>query len=428
MMQSRYPRAALMTIVVEGFLGRLTFGMVTFALPLYARSLGLSLAEVGVLVSLRAVVELALKPPAGWLADRIGVRRVYLGGGLARVFAAAALLLPGGILGLATVRALQGVSGAGRDVASLGVIARDAPTRIGGVFGWYTSARQIGNVAGAGVAGVMIAAAGGAFEPLWLLVMGLSVLPMAAVWIGLREIPAAHVTVASQPEASLPTSGSAAHEHRPTPTSGLGGGMALVRELAAPASVGMLVSTGAFMVHGLFPVLATEYAGLSDEQAGLIYSLSAVVLLVSGPGFGWLIDRYGRLIGLAWRSTANIGSSFLYLASPTFVGLALARAVDDSGKAAFRPAWAAAMAQIANADPRRSGQRLGVLDASQSVGETIGPILAGILWESGGGVVVLFGVRIAIALAAELMSLYAFGELRGLWARKPHQTGAGLER
>jgi MFS family permease len=402
-MKSRYPRAALVTVVAEGFLGRLTFGMVTFALPLYARDIGLSLTEIGLLISLRSILELGLKPPAGWLADRIGVRPVYLGGGLARIFAAAALLLPGGFLALAVVRALQGVSGAGRDVASLGVIARDAPTQVGGVFGWYTTARQIGNVAGASVAGLAIAAAGGSFAPLFTLVLALSVVPMAAVWVGLREIPAAH-----QPRPI----------ERPAAPADSGGILALIRDLAAPASVGMLVSTGAFMVHGLFPVIATEYAGLTEAQAGVIYSLSAVVLLVSGPAFGWLIDRHGRVIGLAWRSTANIGSSVLYLLSPTFLGLAVARAVDDSGKAAFRPAWAAAMAQLAAADPPRSSQRLGVLDASQSLGETIGPVLAGLLWQTGGGVVALFAVRIVIALAAEVTSLYAFGELRLFWPRR----------
>jgi hypothetical protein len=35
-------------------------------------------------------------------------------------------------------------------------------------------------------------------------------------------------------------------------------------EIAGPASVGMLVATSAYLVHGLFPILATKYAGLSE--------------------------------------------------------------------------------------------------------------------------------------------------------------------
>ena len=51
-----------------------------------------------------------------------------------------------------------------------------------------------------------------------------------------------------------------------------------------------------------------------------------------------------------------------------------------------------------------------MLDTSQSVGEAIGPALATILWQSG-GVFALFGVRIVIAVVAEILALRVFGEL-----------------
>ena len=123
--------------------------------------------------------------------------------------------------------------------------------------------------------------------------------------------------------------------------------------------------------HGLFPILATEYAGLSTAQAGLIYSLSAVVFLIAGPFYGWITDRYGRLVGIASRSAANIGSSVMYMVSPTFVGMAAARSVDNIGKAAFRPAWASAITDIAAKDPPRKGRRLGTLDAMQEIGQSM---------------------------------------------------------
>ncbi len=205
----------------------------------------------------------------------------------------------------------------------------------------------------------------------------------------------------------------------------------LLRELSGPASVGMLIAASAYMVHGFFPILATEYAGLSAAQAGLIYSLSAAVFLVAGPLFGWITDRYGRLIGIALRSAANIGSSLMYVASPTFVGIAAARSVDDTGKAAFRPAWASAITDIAAKDPPRKGRRLGTLDAVQEIGEIAGPALAGILWQTG-GVFALFGVRIAIAIVAEISAITVFGELQNYrprlriltWVRKNRRRGS----
>jgi MFS family permease len=401
-LRARDPRLAVATVLAEGFLGRLAFGMLSFAFPLYALSLGLSVAQIGILVSLRSVFVLPLKPVAGWLSDRIGVRTVYLSGASARTVAAALLFVVEGFVGLMFVRLLQGASAAGRDVASIGVIARDAEGRVATAYSWYASAKHVGGVAGAGIAGLIIAASGGGYRTLFAVVLVLSILPLMAAWFGLQEVSDGEETEEEDQEEGADAA----------PGGRMAEALALTRELSGPASVGVLVASSAFMVHGLFPVLATEYAGLTAAQAGLIYSLSAAVFLVTGPTFGWIIDRRGRTLGIAWRSVANIGSSFLYLLSPTFAGLAAARSVDDSGKAAFKPAWASAMAEISAADPKRRGKRLGVLDTSQSLGEAIGPALAGILWQTG-GIVALFGVRIAIAVAAEVSAIKVFGEFKG---------------
>jgi MFS family permease len=416
--RAKSARLALATVLAEGFLGRLTFGMVSFAMPLYAHKLGISLSLIGVLVSIRTLCVLPLKPVAGWLADRIGVRRVYLLGIFARTLSAAMLLFAGGFAGLMAVRLLQGASAAGRDVASLGVIARDASSRVGTAYGSFASAKHVGGVAGAGMAGLIIAASSGAYKPLFVIVLCMSVLPMAAAWFGLREAPKS--SPASEPEPERVEPSTADDEGK---TGWIADTISTLRELAGPASVGMLVATSAYMVHGLFPILATEYAGLSEAEAGLIYSFSAAFFLVGGPLFGWLIDRYGRIFGIAWRSVANIGSSFIYIVFPSFVGLAAARSFDDSGKGAFRPAWASTIASIASKDPQKSGRRLGVLDTSQSVGEAIGPALATILWQSG-GVFALFGVRIVIAVVAEILALRVFGEL-GKHVLRPLRQDAG---
>src|SRR3712207_2493499 len=67
----------LVAIVAEGFLSRLSFGIISFALPLYAYRLGLSLTEIGLLTSLNLVVALALKAGMGWAADRFGLKRSF---------------------------------------------------------------------------------------------------------------------------------------------------------------------------------------------------------------------------------------------------------------------------------------------------------------------------------------------------------------
>lgn len=292
-MKAKNPRLALATVIGEGFLGRLAFGMLSFAFPLYAYAIGASLAEIGFLVSLRTVVSLALKPAAGVLADRWGVRNVYLAGSLGRILGVAALLLANGYLGLLAARTLLGISAAGRDVGSLSVIARDAESRVGSAYSWYATAKHIGGVAGAAVAGGILTASGGSFDTLFRIVLALAVLPLLVAWFGLREVrqeaaaDSPHPLPAMRPRSSLAT---------------------LVRELAGPGSVAMLVATSAYMVHGIFPILATEYAGLSEAETGVIYSLSAAVFLVAGPACGWIVDRGGSTLGVAWHAAANIGS------------------------------------------------------------------------------------------------------------------------
>src|SRR5919198_4237386 len=74
----RPPNLSLIAIVGEGLLSRLSFGLISFSLPLYARHLGLSIEEVGILAALNSAVAVGSKPLLGWTADRFGLKRTYL--------------------------------------------------------------------------------------------------------------------------------------------------------------------------------------------------------------------------------------------------------------------------------------------------------------------------------------------------------------
>jgi MFS family permease len=420
--RARSRTSALATIFVEGLLGRLTFGMVSFALPLYAYHQGLSLAEIGVIVSTRSAFELPLKPVAGWLVDRTSVRAVYIGGIALRCLSAVVLVLAGDFAALCLVRALHGASAAGRDVGSLSVLARVAGDRVGTHYGWYSTVRQVGNVGGAGLAGLLIAAGGGGFGLVFGAVAAMSVLPLVVATVALREDPAAPAAPAPVSPAPPERSADAAQagpRHRR-----FLGAFAVYAGLGGAASVGMLVAASAYMVHGIFPVLATTYAGLSNAQAGLIMAISTGIFCVAGPAFGWLSDRSGRGVALSLRSVCNIASSLLYVVLPSFAGLTLARCVDDSGKAAFRPAWASYITELAAADRARQGRRLGALDTATSFGEFLGPIVAGILWQTG-GILALFGVRIVIAIVAEIAALRVFHRVTLRVAGRPPRRRTG---
>lgn len=169
------------------------------------------------------------------------------------------------------------------------------------------------------------------------------------------------------------------------------------------ATLGFLISGTAYLLANLFPVLATEYAGLSEAQAGSIYALAAVVTL-SGPLWGWLSDHVSRRLVLSMRSLANVGSSVLYLVAPGYAGLATGKALDDAGKAAFRPAWGSVMAEVASFDRSRRARVMGYLSVGEDAGEVVGPIAAGLLWSAFGVPAVLV-TRIVLAVATEVYAV-----------------------
>jgi len=375
-------------VVLEGFLNRLGFGIVTFALPLYALQLGLSLTEIGIVVAAKAFVQPAVKPLMGMLIDRVGARRGYL---IAVSFRfAGALVLPfASTMGaLIAVRMLQGAASAAQDPAAITVIAkRGDGTRLGRRFATTMSARDVGRVS-AGLIGGLLIAATGSFLVLWIAVAVIAALPILVVWRWVHDVPDAPQETT---EPAVAASGAATADR-----------VFRDRRLRLVAGLGLLAGTTAHMTNALFQVYASEVAGLSAAQIGLITSLSIGVLLAVGPPSGWIADRYGSGALSSARGVANAGSSLLYLFFPVFGGMLAGRLVDDTGKAAFRPTWGALVGAAARKAGPRGGRVAATLDAALSLGEAIGPLLAAVLWDTFGFAVFL-GVRAALGIATELL-------------------------
>src|SRR5574342_494516 len=68
----------LAAVATEGFLTRLGFSMVGFALPLFGLTLGMGVAQVGLLYTLRTAATIVVKPVMGWVADRTGRKRTLV--------------------------------------------------------------------------------------------------------------------------------------------------------------------------------------------------------------------------------------------------------------------------------------------------------------------------------------------------------------
>jgi MFS family permease len=393
---------ALSAMVAEGFLSRLSFGIVSFALPLYALELGLGLTGIGVLLSLNLMVAIALKPVAGWAADRAGLKlsltaAIALRSAVTVVLAVAAVPWQ-----LFAARSLHGVSIAMRDPAVNALIAEGASKeRIASAFAWYQTAKSVAGSLGKVLAGLAIAVTASS----WSLVFGLAFLLSALpAYVVVRYVREPDRELAEAEEVARPAQDEHAEdEHAEQESPGRRPGVMRF------AGVGFAISGTGHMLSTMFPVLAVEYAGLSVAQAGLLYSVSAVVAL-SGPAFGWLSDNVSRRLVLQLRGAANVLSSALYLVAPGLAGFAFGKAVDDAGKAAFRPAWGALMAHVSSFDRRRRAQLMGYMSAGEDAGEMAGPLLAGLLWGAFGAPALLVA-RMAMALGAEVYTWSATRDL-----------------
>src|SRR5436189_4191779 len=113
----RSTNLALIAIVAEAFLSRLSFGLISFALPLYAYHLGMKLSEIGILASINLIVALALKPAMGAVADRFGLKLSFAVATALRSVVSLALAFVSAPWQLLAVRSVYGISQSLRDPA-----------------------------------------------------------------------------------------------------------------------------------------------------------------------------------------------------------------------------------------------------------------------------------------------------------------------
>jgi MFS family permease len=384
--------ASMAALVLEGLLSRLSFGLISFALPLYARHLGFSLSEVGLLVSLNTAVSLALKPATGLLADRVGLKRTLLAGIGLRSVVSGLLIAAAAPWHLYAIRGLHGLSMSLRDPSVTALIAEHGGEKqVASAFAWYQSAKTLAGQLSKGLAGFLLALTGAHFGLVFLVAFGLSVLPALLVALAVkRDHPETPAPAPTAPLAPAATPSRGAPAARPS--------------VIPFMTLGLLIRGTADMLDGLVPIIATEYAGLTVAQTGLVFTVGGVALIVAGPVFGWLADHVSNGLVLSIRGAANALSSAVYVLAPGFPGVLTAKTIDDIGKAAYRPAWGALMARVSSADRRSRARTIGFMTTGEDLGSVLAPVLAGFLWSTW-GLAVAMGARVTLALITEVYAV-----------------------
>src|ERR671918_807599 len=417
---------SLLAIVIEGIFSRFSFGVISFALPLYAYHLGLSLAAIGVLMSVNLSVSLALKPLSGWLADRVGLKQGFIAGVGLRIVVPLMLAFFSMPALLYVAKSVHGISKSIRDPSVDALIAEHGGKRsFASAFPWCSTAKSVAGSVGKGAAGFLLTLTASNFSVVFAVAMVASLLSLFVVIRYVRGVSPEHRTEPVPQDTPEPLP-SAREEGIQTK------GPGLLKTILPFTGLGFFVAGAGQMLHGLFPLLATEYAGMSEAETGTLYMVTTFVILGSGPLFGWLSDHVSRKLVLLTRGVANVFSSVIYLVAPNPLGVSTSKVLDDTGKAAFNPAWGAVMSQVSSVDRRSRARSMGYMSLGQDGGEIAGPILAGLRW-SFWGVPAVMGVRIILAIAAELYSLVIVRPLlkklesgRSVEQEEPHSANLRL--
>ncbi|MFN8532937.1 MAG: DHA2 family efflux MFS transporter permease subunit [Dehalococcoidia bacterium] len=337
-MQTRERAAArrwwlpLLVASVGSFVSATGFGAAGLALPRITEQFAIDLTVAQWVPLLQNLVMTATLLPAGWLADRVGTRRIFIAGTILYAVGSFASAISPTFLVLLAMRGVVIVGTAMATATSpaitIGVVP---PERRGQALGWTVTFTYVGLALGPSLAGIAMAigdwpAAFGFIVPFALLVAvaawrwlpaDVGVTPTARAFDALGAVL---LTVAITGLLLALTQGPAWGWTSPAILSVAGTGLVasavfVVHELRtaeplldlrlfqsrvfASANVSsILLYLGGWTPPFLMPFFLIDGQGLGPAQAGLLLSVLPLATMVTAPPAGVLTDRWGST-GLA---------------------------------------------------------------------------------------------------------------------------------
>lgn len=436
-------RAVVATAALAAMLAPLNSTMIAVALPHVMAEFGAGMAGAGWLVTGYLIAMAALQPVAGKLGDRLGRRRMILGGvasfGLFSLGAATASGLPA----LLAFRVLQAVAGAVALPNGAALIRELVPPdRRARRFGLIGAAAALAAAAGPPLGGWLVGIAG------WRAVFFVN-LPLVALALGLGwgGVPAGSrrrgnssfdlIGALLLPLGLLAASALLIHGPKifPVPRPLVGAALValaaifLARESRHPDPVvqprlfghrGFAAANAAIALSNLamystllaIPILLSRRTGLASATAGLVLAAMSVGMVVFAPIGGRLADRLGRrwptLVGL-WLLAAGLLPLALHGGRVTMLSIVAGLALAGAGLGLSAASLQAAA--IEAVEPSDSGVAAGIFSTNRYLGSIVGSgVLAGLLGPASDGSAG-FGAVFAMAAGAALLSVLAAAAL-----------------
>lgn len=363
---------ALLKITLADFIVRGAYQMgKTPLLPLFAASLGVSDAVLGLIVAVSTLTGMVTKPLFGLLSDRMGRRLWLLIGTL--VFTGVPFLYglietPGQLVAL---RLLHGTATAIYGPVTVAYVAERGGKRKAERLGWFGMARSGGYLVGPVAAGWLLLT----LDPVtvFTLIGGLSLVAFVPV-LALRDVePVRDERIerrVSRKNWRIPGPGTVRRFV-------LGqAGLAIVPAVWQSGALEASVFVVTYVIKAFLPVYALT-AGYSTVEIGLFFTAQEVALVLLKPWGGRLGDRWGHLRAVAaGMGCLGLTLPFLLAATDT-MGLLVVAGAMGAAQALIFPATVALISE--QAPPGSVGAGMGLAGSLKNGGKVAGPLLGGLL-------------------------------------------------
>lgn len=375
-------------IAAIAFCVALGYGIVAPAIPIYARSFGVSAFLAGAVVSVFALMRLVSALGAGVLIDRAG-ERVILTSGL--IFVAVSSVLAGLAADYTQLLVLRGVGGIGSSMFTVSAMALMLkvvhPDQRGRAAAAFQAGFLLGGVAGPAVGGLVLA---WSVRAPFFVYAGTLAMAAAVSWRYLPSEPPGTpiVTDPEEPTEPVPSSVTLASALKMR---------AYWTALCANLTNG-IVSFG--LRFSLVPLFVIEGLNSGASLAGIGFLVAAASQAALLMPAGRMADTRGRRPALLFGTlltAIGMGALVVTQAPVTFV---VAMAVAGAAGAFMGSAPAAVAGDIVGAAGK--GTVIAVFQMTADLGVILGPLLAGLLADSWG-----FGPAFAVGAAVALLAFVA---------------------
>ncbi len=388
----------LFILCIEVVLMMMGIGLVSPILPQYARTFGVNITMVGLLITVFGVARMAVDIPAGRWAERIGRRPILIAGQVVLAVGSAACGLAGSYWQLLVFRMLQGAGSAMYTTAAMIMLA-DISTAAnrGRVMSLYLGSILVG--AGLGpVLGGFVGQYFGLQAPFFIFAF---FCVLAAIWAYLR-LPETRPAVRQQP---APAAGG---KSDPPSAAAVVGIKPLLRNLNFILI--SLITMGIFFMrvgaqNQILPLLASDRLGLKEGMIGMALTVVAVMQLITIFVGGRLSDRFGRKAVITPGCLIAAGSLVMLAQRHSAQFLFLSCVVMGIGIGISGPTPAAYVADIIPRENYSIG--MGLYRTISDLGFVIGPVLLGWLADMKGFSFSLFFNSAFLLLAVLLFQFLA---------------------